>query len=104
MNFWETSTITGLETSLFNSVSKGQYKVGNIWSDCTTVSSGTSDGYRYFVFAVPTEATGTITGLRIIDSSSNVLGEKIVNITKTASRAFSFRIRFKMTETESEES
>lgn len=102
MGFWKSDLIAGLETEIFNDVSKGQYKVGNTWSDCTTVSSGTADGRKYFTFEVPSSVSGTITGLRLIDSSSNVLAEKTVNITKTATRAFSFRIKYRIVEREEE--
>ena len=90
MQFWDSSVITGLTDSVYNSVSKAQYKMDNTWSDCVTVSGGNEGDRKYFIFEVPSWVNGTITGLRLVDSSLNVIGEKTVNITKTASRGFSF--------------
>ena len=100
MQFWDSSVITGLTDSVYNSVSKAQYKIDNTWSDCVTVSRGNEGDRKYFIFEVPSWVNGTIAGLRLVDSSLNVIGEKTVNITKTASRGFSFKITFQIKESE----
>jgi hypothetical protein len=100
MNFWDSSVITGLTNSVFSSVNKAQYKLSNTWYDCITVSSGAAGDGKYFIFEVPSSVNGTITGIRLIDSSSNALAEMPINVTKSASRGFSFKITFQIKESE----
>lgn len=100
MSFWKDNLIATLENDILNNVNKAQYKMANTWYDCITISSGTIGDYRFLIFEVPVATNGTITALRIVDGSANVIAEKIVNVTKNANKAFSFRIKFKIRESE----
>lgn len=97
MDFWNIDRITNI---IFSLVNKAQYKLSNNWYDCTAVSSGEAGDGKFFIFEIPSSVNGTITGIRLIDSSSNVLAEMPINVTKSASRGFSFKITFQIKESE----
>lgn len=98
MTFWKSAYLTAVKGIVFSDVSKVQYQLGGSWADCTIDSSGTDGEYKYFTCSVPSNVSGTITGIRFLKSDSSVMGETAVSVLKTTERAFYFRIKFNVKE------
>lgn len=98
MTFWAASYLATVKGVVFADVDKVQYQTGGSWADCTLISSGDEDNYKYFLCEVPSSVSGTITGIRFVDDSSNVLGSTAVSFDKSASQTFAFKIRFTVKE------
>jgi hypothetical protein len=98
MTFWAASYLATVKGIVFADVDKVQYQTGGTWADCTLISKGDEDNYKYFLCEVPSSVSGTITGVRFIDDSSNVLGSAAVSFTKSAGQTFAFKIKFTVRE------
>ena len=100
MNFWTSSYLATIKSSVFADVNKVQYKVGDTWADCTILSSGNDGSYKYFLCQIPSSVSGNIVGIRFVDDSSNVMGVADAAFNKTAGQVFAFKIRFTVREAE----
>lgn len=98
MNFWASSYLATIKSSVFADANKVQYKVGETWADCTILSSGNDGSYKYFLCQIPSSVSGNIVGIRFVDSNSSVLGVADVAFSKTAGQVFAFKIKFDVKE------
>ena len=98
MTFWKSAYLTAIKGIVFSDVNKVQYQLSGSWADCTIDGSGTEGDCKYFLCSVPSNVSGTITGIRFLKSDSSVMGETAVSVPKTTARAFYFKIKFNVKE------
>ena len=102
--FWDPNFLTSTAIAVGDKIKSFEYEINDSWKTALILSTGQESSgdayhvYKYFLLEIPSNANGTITGFRVIDSSGKVIGSKAENITKSAGTAMVYKFKLRIYE------
>ena len=101
--FWKEDTLNGLGQSLAAQCSYCQYQIdgSSSWQNALITEETSTNGTYIIGFYVPSEVSGTITGVRIM-GSAGCIGEGTLRAIKRAGNPIFIRVKFRIHEKEEE--
>lgn len=102
--FWTSNFLIGTAAAVSEKIKAFEYEINGAWKVAEIISAGQeSQGdahrvYNYFLLEIPSNAVGTITGLRALDSAGNVIGSKPENIVKSSGTAMIYKFKIRVYE------
>lgn len=89
-----------IENIIFSDAAAVQYHFNSQWSDCEIEASGSDGDCRYFLCRIPSDANGTVDGIRLVKEDNTVIGSTDVTFVKKGGQTLAFKVRFKIREKE----
>ena len=102
--FWDPNFLTSITITFGSMIKSFEYEINGNWKTAQIISTGQESSgdayhvYYYFLLEIPSDASGTITGFRVLDSGGKVIGEKAESIVKSAGMAMIYKFKLRIYE------
>ncbi len=96
--FWKDNFIIKMLGIITSSISKCQYQINGSWYDAQAELISLDRNNAVYSVDIPADVSGVIDGLRLVDSSGIIAGERSENTVKKSGKEMNLRMKISLKE------